>query len=102
MAERWLRHQSVAETFWAGLEEMGLTPHVALEYRLPSLTTVRVPAGVDAGAVARRLLNEYNVEISGGLGDLAGKVWRVGLMGYNARRENVAVLLRALAEVLGR
>lgn len=102
LAERWARHQSVAEAFWAGLEEMGLTPHVALEYRLPSLTTVRVPAGVDAAAVARRLLNEYNVEISGGLGDLAGKVWRVGLMGYNARRENVAVLLRALAEVLGR
>lgn len=102
LAERWARHRAVAETFWAGLSELGLEPHVPLEYRLPSLTTVRVPAGVDAAAVSRRLLTEYNIEIAGGLGDLAGKVWRVGLMGYNARRETVAVLLRALAEVLGR
>lgn len=102
LAERWARHQSVAETFWAGLGEIGLTPHVPLEIRLPSLTTVRVPEGVDAAAVSRRLLTEYNIEIAGGLGDLAGKVWRVGLMGYNARRETVAVLLKALAEVLGR
>jgi len=102
LADRWARHQATAETFWAGLSELGLEPHVPLEYRLPSLTTVRVPAGVDAAAVSRRLLTEYNIEIAGGLGDLAGKVWRVGLMGYNARRETVAVLLRALAEVLGR
>ena len=102
LAERWARHQSIAETFWAGLEEIGLIPHVAPEIRLPSLTTVRVPEGVDAASVTRKLLTEYNIEIGGGLGDLAGKVWRVGLMGYNARRENVAVLLKALAEVLGR
>ncbi|CUS04814.2 Purine catabolism protein PucG [Candidatus Promineifilum breve] len=100
LAERWARHQATAEAFWAGLEELGLTPHVPREIRLPSLTTVRVPEGVDAAAVSRRLLTEYNIEIAGGLGDLAGKVWRVGLMGYNARRETVAVLLRALAEVL--
>ncbi len=102
LAERWTRHQRVAESLWAGLAEMGLEPHVAPEIRLPSLTTVRVPEGVDASAVSRRLLTEYNIEIAGGLGDLAGKVWRVGLMGYNARAETVAVLLRALAEVLGR
>ena len=100
LAERWARHQATAEAFWAGLAELGLTPHVPREIRLPSLTTVRVPDGVDAAAVSRRLLTEYNIEIAGGLGDLAGKVWRVGLMGYNARRETVAVLLRALAEVL--
>jgi alanine-glyoxylate transaminase/serine-glyoxylate transaminase/serine-pyruvate transaminase len=97
---RWARHQATAEAFWAGLEEIGLTLHVPREIRLPSLTTVRVPEGVDAAAVSRQLLSEYNIEIAGGLGDLAGKVWRVGLMGYNARREMVAVLLRALAEVL--
>ena len=102
LAERWARHQRVAESLWAGLSELGLEPHVAAEIRLPSLTTVRVPEGVDAAAVSRRLLTEYNIEIAGGLGDLAGKVWRVGLMGYNARAETVAVLLRALAEVLGR
>jgi len=102
LAERWARHQSVAEIFWDGLAAIGLEPHVAPEIRLSSLTTVRVPDGVDAAAVSRRLLTEYNIEIAGGLGDLAGKVWRVGLMGYNARRETVAVLLKALAEVLER
>jgi alanine-glyoxylate transaminase/serine-glyoxylate transaminase/serine-pyruvate transaminase len=102
LAERWARHRAVAELFWAGLDELGLSPHVPYNYRLPSLTTVRVPEGVDAAAVTRRLLADYNVEIAGGLGDLAGKVWRVGLMGFNARRETVALLLRALAEVLGR
>jgi alanine-glyoxylate transaminase/serine-glyoxylate transaminase/serine-pyruvate transaminase len=100
LAERWARHLAVAESFWAGLAGLGLEPHVPLEYRLPSLTTVRVPEGVDAAAVSRRLLAEYNIEIAGGLGDLAGKVWRVGLMGFNARRETVALLLRALEEVL--
>ena len=102
LGERWARHQFVAETFWEGLAAIGLELHVASEIRLPSLTTVRVPAGVDAATVTRKLLTEYNIEIGGGLGDLAGKVWRVGLMGYNARRETVAVLLKALAEVLGR
>lgn len=102
LGERWARHQFVAETLWEGLAAIGLEPHVAREIRLSSLTTVRVPEGVDAAAVSRKLLTEYNIEIGGGLGDLAGKVWRVGLLGYNARRENVAVLLKALAEVLGR
>ena len=100
LAARWARHQATAERLWAGLAELGLEPHVPLDIRLPSLTTVRVPAGVDAAAVSRRLLTEYNIEIAGGLGDLAGKVWRVGLMGYNARPETVAVLLRALSEVV--
>jgi len=102
LGERWARHQFVAETLWEGLDAIGLELHVAREIRLSSLTTVRVPDGVDAAAVSRKLLTEYNIEIGGGLGDLAGKVWRVGLLGYNARRENVAVLLKALAEVLGR
>ncbi len=102
LAERWARHQSAAESLWAGLDEIGLSPFVPRERRLASLTTVRVPDGVDAAAVSRRLLTEYNIEIAGGLGELAGKVWRVGLMGYNARRETVAVLVRALAEILGK
>jgi alanine-glyoxylate transaminase/serine-glyoxylate transaminase/serine-pyruvate transaminase len=100
LAERWARHQETAELFWDGLAEMGLACHVDRDIRLPSLTAVRVPNGVDAGQVTRRLLNEYNIEIGGGLGELAGKVWRMGLMGYNSRRENVAVLLKALSDVL--
>ena len=99
---RWERHQKTAERFWAGLEGIGLSCHVDKEIRLPSLTTVRVPDGVDAKAVARTLLLEHNIEIAGGLGQLAGKVWRVGLMGYNSRPDTVDRLLSALARVLGR
>lgn len=99
---RWARHQATAELFWDGLAAMGIECHVPHEYRLPSLTTVRVPDGVDAKAVASRLLREYNIEIAGGFGPLAGQIWRVGLMGFNSRPENVMLLLAALKEVLNR
>lgn len=97
---RWARHQRNAQLLWDGLEAMGLTLHVPLGYRLPSLTTVRVPEGVNEAQVRARLLNEYNIEIGGGLGELKGKVWRVGLMGYSSRPENVLLLLAALKEIL--
>jgi alanine-glyoxylate transaminase/serine-glyoxylate transaminase/serine-pyruvate transaminase len=102
LENRWERHQKTAERFWAGLADIGLSCHVDQEIRLPSLTTVRVPEGVDAKTVARTLLLEHNIEIAGGLGQLAGKVWRVGLMGYNSRPDNVDRLLDALARGLGR
>ena len=73
---------------------------MAHDIRLPSLTTVCIPDGVDGKAVARRLLDEYNIEIAAGLGELAGQVWRIGLMGFNSRAENVTLLLSALARVL--
>jgi alanine-glyoxylate transaminase/serine-glyoxylate transaminase/serine-pyruvate transaminase len=97
---RWARHRRNAERLWEGLAAMDLTCHVPEETRLPSLTTVRVPAGVNAGAVAAQLRDRYNIEIAGGLGELAGKVWRIGLMGFNSRPENVTLLLEALSEVL--
>ncbi len=100
LATCWQRHQETAEYFWAGLEEMGLSLHVAVEHRLPTLTTVRIPEGVDGKAIARKLLLEYNIEVGGGLGELAGKVWRVGLMGFNSRKENVDRLLTTLQQVL--
>ncbi len=99
---RWARHQANAELFWEGLADIGLECHVAPEHRLPSLTTVLVPEGVDAKAVGAQLLDGYNIEIAGGLGELAGRVWRVGLMGFNSRPENVQLLLSALQEVLAR
>jgi alanine-glyoxylate transaminase/serine-glyoxylate transaminase/serine-pyruvate transaminase len=102
LESRWERHQSNAEDFWNGLADIGLECHVAREHRLPSLTTVLVPDGVDAKAVSTRLLDEYNIEIAGGLGELTGRVWRVGLMGYNSRPENVRSLLGALRETLTR
>jgi alanine-glyoxylate transaminase/serine-glyoxylate transaminase/serine-pyruvate transaminase len=100
LAARWERHQRNAELLWQGLAEIGLTCHVDQAFRLPTLTTVRVPAGVDAKAVARTLLLEHNIEIGGGLGELAGQVWRVGLMGANSYPDRVERLLNALDQVL--
>jgi alanine-glyoxylate transaminase/serine-glyoxylate transaminase/serine-pyruvate transaminase len=96
----WERHQNTVEYLWQGLETMGLKMHVEKQYRLPTLTTVCVPEGVDAKAISMKLLKEHNLEIGNGLGELAGKVWRVGLMGYNSRKENVDSLLTALKQVL--
>lgn len=100
LANCWQRHQKNVEYLWQGLEELGLELHVEQEHRLSTLTTVRVPLGVDPKAIARQLLKEYNIEIGGGLGDLSGKVWRIGLMGFNSRRETVDQLLVALRQVL--
>ncbi|RAM50133.1 MAG: alanine--glyoxylate aminotransferase [Hapalosiphonaceae cyanobacterium JJU2] len=96
----WRRHQENVEYLWQSLENIGLSLHVQREYRLPTLTTVCIPEGVDGKAIARQLLLEHNIEIGGGLGELAGQVWRVGLMGFNSRKENVDRLIEALQQVL--
>ena len=92
----WARHRRNSEQLWAGLERMGLELHVPLSHRLPTLTTVKIPDGVDGKAFATHLLNKHGVEIGNGLGDLAGRVWRVGLMGTNSKPENVERLLNLL------
>ncbi len=92
----WQRHQKNAEYLWQGLEDLGMTLHVEKQYRLPTLTTVRIPEGIDGKTVAREMLLEDNLEVGGGLGELGGKVWRIGLMGYNSRKENVDKLLEVL------
>jgi alanine-glyoxylate transaminase/serine-glyoxylate transaminase/serine-pyruvate transaminase len=94
------RLRSNAETLWSGLEDMDMPPFIPLEYRLPPLTTAQVPAGVDPHQIRSRLLNEYNIEIAAGFGALKDKVWRIGLMGYSSRKENVTLLLGALRELL--
>jgi alanine-glyoxylate transaminase / serine-glyoxylate transaminase / serine-pyruvate transaminase len=96
----WTRHETNVEYLWSSLEAIGLKMHVEKQYRLPTLTTVCIPDGVDGKAVAKQLLTEHNIEIGGGLGELAGKVWRVGLMGYNSRPESVARLVSALKQVI--
>lgn len=96
----WTRHQTNVEYLWSSLESIGLKMHVEQQYRLPTLTTVCIPEGVDGKAVAKQLLLEHNIEIGGGLGELAGKVWRVGLMGYNSKQENVDRLIAALKQVI--
>ncbi|KZK65775.1 alanine--glyoxylate aminotransferase [Shewanella baltica] len=96
----WQRHHEMHLVLRAGLEKLGLNFVVAEDYRLPQLNTVYIPAGVDDAAVRTRLLKDYNLEIGAGLGALAGKAWRIGLMGFGARRENVSLCLKALEEVL--
>lgn len=89
----WERHRRNAERLWAGLERLGLELHAPESLRLPTLTTVRIPDGVDGKAFSLHLLNSFGIEVGGGLGALAGRIWRIGLMGYNSREENVDTLL---------
>jgi alanine-glyoxylate transaminase/serine-glyoxylate transaminase/serine-pyruvate transaminase len=97
----WTRHQDNYLILRAGLEAMGLGFVVDEEYRLPQLNAVTIPEGVDEAQVRTRLLNEFNLEIGAGLGALAGKVWRIGLMGHSSRKENIFLCLSALEAVLG-
>ncbi|WP_374420508.1 alanine--glyoxylate aminotransferase family protein [Chromobacterium sp.] len=96
----WQRHCDMHLLLRDGLEKLGLKFVVDAAARLPQLNAVYIPEGIDDAATRNRLLQEYNLEIGGGLGDLAGKAWRIGLMGYGARRENVALCLKALESVL--
>ncbi len=97
----WARHRKNHLALRAGLEAMGLQFVVKEADRLPQLNAVSIPAGVDDAAVRSRLLKEYNLEIGAGLGALAGKVWRIGLMGHASRAENILLCIGALESVLG-
>lgn len=97
---RWKRHLENHRALVRGIEAMGLEMAVAAEFRLPSLNTVRIPEGVDDARVRGFLLQHFNLEIGGGLGDFKGKVWRIGLMGHSCTRQNVVLLLTALETAL--
>ncbi len=97
----WARHKKNHLALRAGLEAMGLSFIVDEAYRLPQLNSVTIPDGVDEAAVRASLLNEFNLEIGAGLGALAGKVWRIGLMGHSSRAENIFLCLSALEAVMG-
>ena len=99
---RWLRHRRVAGALKAGVRAMGLEMNAADEYWLPSLNAVRVPAGVDAGEVIQAMLDRHSIEIAGGLGDLAGEIFRIGCMGHSARPGKVLHTLAALGGQLER
>jgi alanine-glyoxylate transaminase/serine-glyoxylate transaminase/serine-pyruvate transaminase len=104
MPARERRHRAAAAALLEALAPLGFTPLVAPAVRLPTLTTLRLPERVRSGgeaALRRRLLDEHGIEVGGGLGKLAGSVWRVGLMGENARVENVERLAAALRGALG-
>ena len=94
------RHAEAHKQLVAGLEGMGLKMLVAPEWRLPMLNTVYCLAGVNEADIRKRLRSEYQIEIGGGLGPLAGKIWRIGLMGHTARPENVERFLGALKKLL--
>ena len=99
---RFDRHRANAALLWTGLEALGLPPLMSADVRLPTLTTPRLPDGCDDAGIRGSLLRQYNIEIAGGFGPLAGKIWRVGLMGFSSRQENVRLLLGALQDLLGR
>ena len=96
----WQRHEHHHQALKAGIEAMGLEFVVAEPYRLPQLNAIRVPAGVDEAAVRHALLQRYQLEIGAGLGSLAGKIWRIGLMGYASNAKNVLNCLGALDAIL--
>ena len=100
LEQSWQRHQEMHQLLKQGLQALGLQFVVAEPYRLPQLNSIYIPSGVDDATVRQQLLRQYNLEIGAGLGDLAGKTWRIGLMGYGARRENIALCIKALEEVL--
>lgn len=94
------RHAAVHAQLAEGLEKMGLDLLVEPEARLPMLNAVLVPDGVNEATVRQRLRKDFNIEVGAGLGPLAGKIWRIGLMGHTARPENVQRLLDALSSCL--
>lgn len=96
------RHEQAFSRLVKGLEALGLELLVAPPARLASLTAVKIPAGADDAAVRKRLRDEHRIEIGAGLGPLAGRIWRIGLMGHTARDENVDRLLKALKGALAR
>jgi alanine-glyoxylate transaminase/serine-glyoxylate transaminase/serine-pyruvate transaminase len=98
---RWARHRRNHLALKAGLAALGIGYAAAEGRQLPMLNAVKIPAGVDDLAVRQRLLTEFGIEIGGGLGDFKGKVWRVGLMGYSSRPNNVLLFLAALEQCLG-
>jgi len=97
---RFVRHRLNHRALVAGIETMGLSMLVPEKERLPMLNAVRIPDGVNDLKVRKALLNDFAIEIGGGLGQFAGKVWRVGLMGHSCRRKNVFLFLSALEAVL--
>ncbi len=100
LEERFARHQKNHELLRDGLEPLGFEFVVKPEYRLPMLNAVRLPSKLDDAIHRGRLLDEFNIEVGGGLGDFAGKIWRIGLMGHSSSPNHVNMLLGALRSIL--
>ncbi len=102
LEQRWERHERLFGALVAGLEALGLQLFAPAEYRLPTVAAVRVPDDVNDARVRGILLDEFNIEIAGGLGAYAGRMWRIGIMGYSASEANVVLVLAALEAALRR
>ena len=100
LPERFARHQRNHELLRDGLEEMGFEFLASPEYRLPMLNAVKIPEGINEAEVRGQLLREFNIEIGAGLGDFAGKLWRIGLMGNSSTNNHVNMLLAALRQII--
>lgn len=94
------RHQAAGDELQAGLQEMGLELFAQEDYRLPDLTTVKVPEGVDPAKIRGYLLEQYSIEIGAGVKEFASTVWRIGLMGPNANPGSVKLILGALKDAI--
>lgn len=95
------RHAQNGELLQSELQKMGLELFAAEGFRLPQLTSVVFPDGVNEGQLRKQLLEEYGIEVGGGLGSLKGRAWRIGLLGYSSQKRNVVLLLQAMKELLG-
>jgi len=100
LEKRFERHYRNHLVLRDGLEAMGFEFIVAPQYRLPMLNAVRIPVGFDDAVIRGKLLNEYNIEIGSGLGEFAGKVWRIGLMGESSKVNYINRLLHALRQIM--
>lgn len=98
--QRFERHRQVADQFYQGASALGLSFCVEPEHRAPTLTSLHIPEGVEDAPFRSRLLNEFGIEIGGGLGDWKGKVWRVGLMGHSCQTDHVKKLLQAMETIM--
>ncbi|HZJ57364.1 MAG TPA: alanine--glyoxylate aminotransferase family protein [Clostridia bacterium] len=98
---RFKRHKQNSDAFISGIEAMGLSMVAPVGFRLPTLNAVMIPENVDDLKARNHLLEKYGIEIGGGLGDFKGKAWRIGFMGESSRRNNVVLLLAALADAMG-
>lgn len=100
LENRWERHQKVHQYLKAQLQEMGFSFLVKEEHRLPNLNAVFLPEGHDEALLRSRLLNEFNIEVGSGLGDFAGKIWRIGIMGESCNYNHVNALIGALKQIM--
>jgi len=100
LENRWERHKNVHQYLKGELEDLGFSYLVHEDYRLPNLNSVYLPKGLDEAKLRKQLLEDYNIEVGGGLGDFAGKIWRIGIMGESCTKNNVNMLVGALKEIM--